>query len=224
MHRLRTRPALPLLGMLLSFAAPTDPAHSKPRQRRAGNKAVKTIVVGKAYITPARRVRRRKGPGAKTTGGPPPPPKPGASDVTNDTNGKFKFVLSANTPFVPFAGRLLARYPRNWQTSGNGGGPGGLVWLSDMRLPGESYAEAKIFVEPGHTYDVKLCAQSTSADATVRATVGGAVTTFSAGFTGCDITLKLIPKDRGWTTVKIDFADADVEKAFAIERVEVVRS
>lgn len=212
----RSLSRLTLAGLVGSFALAGTPASAAPRAKparakpaRAKTKKAKikkrVVKVGKAHI-----------------GGSPV----AGNSVAHNEPDEVKFTLSANTPNVPYRGRLIGHYPREWRPTGDSLGPGGEVWLSQNQVPHGSYAVAKLRVEKGHEYEVTLCTWGGGHSETVRATVGDATHTFPAGDKKCDVTLVLQPEEAGWTSVKIDFAEPPSEhgaNAFVVLGVEVVR-
>jgi hypothetical protein len=213
----RTLSRLTLAGLVASFALVSDPASARPARAKTTTRAPKIerheIQLGRAHI---KKARARRGESAATTPG----------TVKPNTSAESKFVLSANTPNVPYRGRLIGHYPREWRPAGNSLGPGGEVWLSQNQVGPLSYAEAKLNVEPGFDYEVTLCTWNGSSNDLVRATVGGVTHTFESGNKSCDITFVLKAQDTGWTTIKIDFANEpqdNHDNAFAILGVEVAR-
>ena len=220
--------ALLLPALLATFVATDAPAAyagprvrarkasvptAKPHRVALGAKFVKK---GDARTSPP----KNPNPGSLTGTASPPRPPAGADDVAADLDADFSFRLTANEPFVPFAGRLTAHYPRDWDTSSFGDGE---VWISNQRLPQEAYVQAAIFVQPGYEYRVDLCTKSNSGESIV-AEVGGTTHSFDAGVSAadCDLALVLTSGTSGWTNVRLRYAHSD-GLAFALNRVEVRR-
>ena len=219
-------PSMSRTTLAALFAAITlaPPAMAKPP--RAKTKPAQTqlerhvVKVGRAHIEPSTPTPIKK---AKLNGG---NPSTGPGAVQPKDPGEIEFTLSANTPNVPYRGRLRGFYPREWRTAGDHLGPGGEVWLSQNQVGNLSYAVAELDVEPGHEYEVTLCTTSGSYGLMVRATVGDTTHTFKTGDAKCDLTLVLQPQEAGKASVKLDFANPPSEhgaNAFAVLAVQVVR-
>lgn len=216
----KSRSALAVLVASLALAggpALAGPPRAKPaRAVKKAKIARKVVKVGKAHIDKSAAFDK-----AIPKGGTPPSAGPGA--VQPKDPGEIEFTLSANTPNLPYRGRLIAHYPREWRTAGDSLGPGGEVWLSQNQVL--SYAIAQIYLEAGHDYEVTLCMGGGTAEM-VRATVGDVTHTFKSGNDECDMTLVLKPEQTGKTDIKIDFADEPRENganAFSVVAVQVVR-
>ncbi len=237
------RYALPV-ALVAALVSPTKPAAAAPsprpsakkapsatksrarRSRRRGTgKTLPAVLLGRKHVSPE---RGRSSPPADPTPGSlkgnggggslPPPP---TNDVQTNTNGDLSFTITPNTPFIPFAGRLEAHYPRDWETSAYNPGH---VWISNNRLPGETYVDAKIFVQPGYEYRVDLCTRSNSGQ-TIQAEVGDVTHTFDAGvsISDCDLSLVLQPSAQGWTKIRLSFPGTS-GGAFALNQVKVLRT
>jgi hypothetical protein len=210
-------PVSVLAGLLLSVSFVGGTAVAKParakKARRSRAPVTKVVELPKAHIEAInKKPGRRGGPG----GGP--------DAVQPKDPGQIEFSLTANTPNVPYRGRLIGHYPREWRTKNDTLGPGGEVWLSQNRVPHGSYAVAELVVEAGREYEVTLCTKGGAQR--VRATVGDVVHTFKSGDTKCDMALVLKPEAAGKASIKIDFADEPQENspnAFAVLAVDVVR-
>ena len=203
---------------LVATPALAGPPRAKPARATSKSKIERKVVkVGKAHIDTATAVKK-----ATVKGG---TPSSGPGAVQPKEPGEIAFTLSANTPNVPYRGRLIGHYPREWRTEGDSLGPGGEIWLSQNQVPNLSYAIAQIHVEAGHDYEVTLCTGGGTAEM-VRATVGDVTHTFKSGNDECDMTLVLKPEQTGKTNIKIAFAEEPREhgaNAFSVIAVEVVR-
>ena len=237
-----------LLGLGLSAPAPMAQMASlgaKAKQaKQAKKKTVKPVKKkrfgkkkaagkSKAGVKKVQLTGKHVGPGPKTS--PPKDPTPGSikgnhkptvppspvGGVKTDTKGDFAFTLSAKVPYVAFAGHLTARYAREWVPFGPGHGE---VWVSNQRLPQETYVEASIFVQPGYEYRVDVCTSSNSGQS-IFATVGGTEHHFDAGINDddCELTLLLSSGTQGWTSVRVGYDHAG-GTAFALDRIDVVRT
>ena len=243
--KLRLTSLLPAAALFL-LAAPTPSADAAPspkakkstktRKSTRGPKArkgkPKATKVGKAgKITKAKKIKLKKAhvsppkdptPGSikGNGGGGGLPPGPGSVQTNDD--GELSFVLSANQPFVKFAGRLMAHYPRDWETSAHR--EHGEVWISNHRLPGETYVKAFIFVQPGYEYRVDVCVSANNNESLV-ARVGDTTTNFDAGHDDedCNLPLLLESGETGWTSIQVGIAHND-PGAFALDRFEVRRT
>lgn len=227
---------LPAAALLL-LASPTPSAEAAPSakkttktQKTRGPKArkakaprapitkAKKITLGKAHVSPPKNPTPGsiKGNGG---GGGGLPPGPGSVQTNDD--GELSFVLSANQPFVKFAGMLSAHYPRDWEPSVHDHGE---VWISNHRLPGETYVTASIFVQPGYEYRVDVCVSANSNEDLV-AKVGNTTTNFDAGHSDDDCNLPLILEsgETGWTDIEVRIAHNE-PGAFALDRFEVRRT
>lgn len=213
-----TLAALAMSVALVGTTALAGPPRAKPARAIAKNKIERKVVkIGKAHIETAPAIKK-----ATAKGGTPPS---GQGAVQHDEPDEIAFTLSANTPNVPYRGRLIGHYPREWRTEGDSIGPGGEIWLSQNQVPNLSYAIAQIQVEAGHDYEVTLCTGGGTGEM-VRATVGDVTHTFKSGNDDCDMTLVLKPEQTGKTNIKIAFADEPREhgaNAFSVVAVEVVR-
>jgi hypothetical protein len=194
-----------LVGTPALAAAP----RAKPARANAKRKIERKVVeIGKAHIQRATNT-----------------PASGPGSVKPDDSGEIAFTLSANTPNVPYRGRLIGHYPREWRTAGDSLGPGGEIWLSQNQVPNLSYVIAQIYLEAGHDYEVTLCTGG-GTNEMVRATAGDVTHTFKSGSDDCDMTLVLKPEQTGKTNIKIAFANDPSEhgsNAFSVLAVEVVR-
>ncbi len=224
-----SRPVAFLLPALLASLVATDAADAQAGPRVRARKAAASATTPPRIAIPAKFVKKGPArtsppkdptPGSLTGTSSPPRPPVGADDVAADLDGDLSFRLTANAPFVPFAGRLTAHYPRDWDTSSFGDGE---VWISNQRLPQEAYVQAEIFVQPGYEYRVDLCTTSNSGESIV-AEVGGTTHSFDAGINvaDCDLTLLLTSGTAGWTNVRLRYAHSD-GLAFALNRVKVQR-
>jgi hypothetical protein len=213
-----TLAALAMSVGLVGTPALAGPPRAKPARAIAKSKIERKVVkIGKAHIETATAVKK-----ATAKGGTSPS---GQGAVQHDEPDEIAFTLSANTPNIPYRGRLIGHYPREWRTEGDSLGPGGEIWLSQNQVPNLSYVIAQIHVEPGHDYEVTLCTGGGTGEM-VRATVGDVTHTFKSGNDDCDMTLVLEPEETGKTNIKIAFADEPREhsaNAFSVVAVEVVR-
>lgn len=207
-----------LAGVLVSASLFGGTALAKParakKPRRARAPITKVVELPKAQIESVKKKRPARG-GASGNG---------PSAVQPKDPGEIAFSLTANTPTVPYRGRLIGYYPREWRTDSESLGPGGEVWLSQNRVPHGSYAVAELHVEAGREYEVTLCTEGGGIQ--VRASVGEVVHTFKSGDRKCDMTLVLKPEAAGKAKIKIDFAEEPKENsanAFAVLAVDVVR-
>jgi hypothetical protein len=214
---------LSLAGLVGALAFPSDPAAAAPAARptakvrpakakpaRAKGK-IKRVELGKAQIE-----RGKVAPIDPTAG-----PSAGVNVLPTEP-GEWSFVLSANTPRVAGGGWLVAHYARDWESNGNEG-PGGNIWLSQNRLPNETYVQAKIAVDPAHEYEVTLCTEGSEL---VRAKVGNSSSTFPAGNSDCDLTLVIKPTEKGIATLMLEFVEPAKENSpnsFNVRRIEVIR-
>ena len=210
---------LALAGLVAAITLTGGVALAKPPRAKAprGRAGVekKVVKIGKAHIKPM-TIKKA------TTKGTSPSSSPGSVQAQDPD---VAFTLSANTPAVPYRGRLIGSYPREWRTDLEVLGAGGEIWVSQNQVPHGSYVVAELVVEAGHEYEVKLCTTSGTGEM-VRATVGGVTTTFNSGDHACDVTLVLEPQQSGKTNIKIDFANEPSENganAFALLAVEVER-
>ncbi|MEM6994425.1 MAG: hypothetical protein AAF721_28175 [Myxococcota bacterium] len=229
--RLLTPAALALLLVSPAESASAAPSARKPgtvrkgrTKRRVAKRAPKKVQIQRAHVRPGPSASPPHDPTPnhlQGNGGGRPPLPPGPGNVQTTPGGDFAFTLSANAPYVPFAGRISAHYPRDWETSAYNPGH---VWISNHRLPGETYVDATVFVQPGYEYRVELCTRSNDGQ-TIQAEVGDTVHVFNAGtsISNCDLTLLLQSNTQGWTDIRLRF-DGDQGTAFALNQVKVVRS
>lgn len=203
-----------LVGTPALAAAP----RAKPARANVKRKIERKVVkIDKAHIEAV--TAGKKAPGRGT------PPRSGPGAVQPNDPDETSFTLSANTPNVPYRGRLIGHYPREWRTAGDSLGPGGEIWVSQNQVPNLSYVVAQIYLEAGHDYEVTLCTGGGTSEM-VRATVGDSTHTFKSGSDDCDMTLVLEPEQSGKTDIKIGFANDPGEhggNAFSVLAVEVVR-
>ena len=238
--KLRLTALLPVAACFVLSAAPT-PSEAAPgakkttktrgvrrgakaRKKTAGKPARPTkktkpikVALKKVHVSPPKDPTPGSLKGNGGGGGLPPGP---GSVQTND-HGELSFVLSANQPRVKFAGRLEAHYPRDWETNPSGDGR---VWISNHRLPGETYVKALIFVQPGYEYRVDVCASTNNSESLV-AKVGGVTHNFDIGFgiDDCELPLLLESNETGWTSIQVALAHNE-PSAFALDRFEVRRT
>ena len=228
-----------LAGLVACTALVGDPASAAPARAKVTKKASKakkgTKTKAAKKATPAKgpvKIQKKviplgKGLIKKATFKPGASlPSTGPGVVQPKEPGETTFVLSANTPNVPYGGRLIGHYPREWRPLGNSLGPGGEVWLSQNQVPGLSRAEAKLRVEVGFEYEVTLCTSSNNGAEMIEASVGNSTLTFAAGNNDCDAALVIKPQETGWASVHIRFAEEPTEhgpNAFAVHAVEVTR-
>lgn len=243
-----------LLGLGLSATAPTAQlAPVGKAKKRFGKKKASGAKKAPGKKFPGKKASAKKAASKKTKGGlkklnltgkhvgpgpktsPPKDPTPGnlkgnhkptvppspVGGIKTDPDGDFGFTLSAKVPYVAFAGQLTAHYPRDWQTGSKGHGE---VWISNQRLPQETYVEASVFVQPGYEYRVDVCTSSNSGE-NIFAEVGGTEYHFDAGIDNddCELNLLLTSNTEGWTTVRVGY-DHDGGGAFALDRIDVERT